>query len=204
MHKILIIEDQKIVLDGIANTISMDKSFKVVGKLTDAALAFDFVKNTSVDLILSDICTENGHNFLECIEPIKRSFPEMKIIVMTGLPEISFVERAKLAGADSFVYKNISSHELISALKSTLDGYTMFPNQSKADHSFGDLNQQETTILRLVCEGLDRKNIATKLCLTENSVKAYITNILSKTGFTSIAQLAIFAVSNGFIFPRLQ
>lgn len=202
MYKILVIEDQKIVLDGIASMISQDKEYKIAGKLSDASNVETFLAENEVDLILSDICTENGTNFLDHIEAVKKSYPDIKIIVMTGLPEISFVNRAKAAGADSFVYKNISTEELLSLIKSTLGGYNTFPNQLKSDHAFGDLSEQEIQILRLLCDGRDRATIAKTLYLSEGTLKTYIHNILQKTGFTSIAQLAVFAVSNGFIVPK--
>jgi DNA-binding NarL/FixJ family response regulator len=201
MYKIVIVEDQKIVLDGLASIISADRAYRVVGKMTDASQSIVFLESNEVDLILSDICTENGSNFLDYIAAIKKVRPEIKIIVMTGLPEISFVERARSAGADSFVYKNISTEELLSLIKSTLSGYTTFPNQVKADHAFGDLNEQEIQILRLLCDGRDRVTVSKTLYLSESTVKTYIHNILQKTGFTSIAQLAVFAVSNGLIVP---
>ena len=202
MHKILIIEDQKILLDTLAAAVASDGSFTVAGKLADAALALEFLRGNAVDLILSDICTANGNNFLDCIAPIKKAYPGIKIVVMTGLPEVTFVNRAKAAGADSFIYKNISSAELLSLLKSALGGYQTFPAREKNGCGLDSLSKKELDVLRLICEGGGRKSIAEALGVSEVFVKNQISAVLQKTGFGSIAQLAIFAVSNGFIVPH--
>ena len=202
IYNILIIEDQQLVLDGIAAIVTTDSSFIVTGKLSCAKLTLDFLKTNKTDLVLADICTENGNNFLDYVAPIKKEYPKIKIIVMTAYPEITFVERAREGGADSFVYKDISGTELVNLLKSTLAGYNTYPNRIIEDHGISKLTQRELSVLRLVCEGFDRKSIAKELELSENSIKIYISNILSATGFASIAQLAIFAVSGGFIIPR--
>jgi two-component system, NarL family, vancomycin resistance associated response regulator VraR len=57
-------------------------------------------------------------------------------------------------------------------------------------------------VLRYVCEGLDRKEIAEKMCNSENTIKSYIRSILNKTGYDSVSKLAIYAVSHGFVVPK--
>ena len=199
MIKILIVEDQKILLDGLASTLSNIEDIEVVGKLTDIADCNAFLKENEVNLLLTDIRTENGNNSLNFIGEIKAKFPKIKIVVMTSLPEISFAERAKNNGADSFVYKNISIDEMSSIIKSTYSGYNIFPEVNKNDTSFNSLTKQELRVLRLICEGNDRKEIADVLSITENSVKFHIKNMLEKTQFPSISRLAIYAISNNLI-----
>ena len=201
MIKIAIVEDQKILLDGIAASLTGFADFRVVGKLTDASEIIRFLKDCEADAVLTDICTDNGNNSLDFVSGIKKAYPEVKIVVMTGLPEISFVNRAKAAGADSFVYKNISAEELATVIRSTVGGYTTYPKKHPGDGSLEELTPQEMRVLRLICSGSDRKAVMEKLHISESSAKTHITNILSKTGFSSIAKLAISAVANGFIRP---
>jgi len=201
MIKVLICEDQKILLDGIASALSCDKEIEVAGKLTDASKITEFLNKTKVDVLLTDVCTEDGNNSLDFIGQAKKLFPTLKIVVMTGLPEISFSKRARESGADSFVYKNLSTEELISVIKSTYGGYNVFPSGNKKE-ILSDLTNQELNVLRLFCEGLERKEIAEKLYISESSVKAHISNMLSKTGYNSISRLAIYVVSSGLIIPE--
>ena len=177
----------------------MIDGINVVGKLTDVADCIDFLKSNEVNLILTDIRTENGNNSLNFIGEIKAKYPKIKIVVMTSLPEISFAERAKNNGADSFVYKNISIDEMATIIKSTFSGYNVFPEVHKDDASFNSLPKQELRVLRLFCEGYDRKEIADVLSISENSVKFHIKNMLEKTQFPSISRLAIYAISNNLI-----
>ncbi len=199
MIKILIVEDQKILLDGLTNTLSMIEDFKVIGKLTDISKAYEFIQKNPTDILLTDICTENNNNSLNFIATIKKDFENIKIIVMTGLPEISFTEKARNNGADSFVYKNISLDEMQSIIRSTYSGYHIFPEISKTENTFADLSKQELKVLRLFCEGYDRTEIAEKLSISENSVKFHIKNMLEKTQFPSMSRLAIYAISNHLI-----
>lgn len=200
MINVLICEDQKILLDGIASTISKSEDINVIAKITDAAKISECLKTCNANLVLTDVCTENGNNSLDYIAEIKRQYPQIKIVVMTGLPEISFADRAKEAGADSFVYKNISSEELIGIIKSSAGGYNIFPTDNKSE-IISQLSKQEINVLRFFCEGLDRKEIAAKMFISESSVKTHITNMLSKTGFNSISRLALHVVSSGLILP---
>lgn len=199
MINLLIVEDQKMLLDALSNTLIKDEEIKVVGKLTDISLAYDFIKNNEVDVLLSDICTENDNNSLNFISNIKHDFENIKIIIMTGLPEVSYAERAKNNGADSFVYKNVSLEEMQTIIKNTYHGYNVFPTLSKNEKPLGNLSKQEMRVLRLFCEGYDRKEIAEVLSISENSVKFHIRNMLEKTQFPSMSRLAIYAISNRLI-----
>lgn len=201
MIKIVIVEDQTMLLDGIANALSATNDFQIVGKLSDISDANNFIISNDVEVLLTDIYTNNRNNSLNFISQIKKDNPKIKIIVMTGLPEISYAETAKKNGADSFIYKNVSLDEMVNVIKSTVSGYNIFPKvQNENEHNIlSSLTKQELKVLRLFCEGHDRKEIAEILTISENSVKFHIKNILNKTDFTSMTKLAIFAISNKLI-----
>lgn len=202
MIRVIIIEDMEILRDSLANVLNAQQDISVVGSCDDAALALSMCQLHNPDIALIDICTANGSSGFDATIAIKKTYPSIKVVLFTGIPDVSFLTRAKEVGADSFVYKNINSLELASLLRSTYKGYNMFPQQEPtfkiADSS---LSQRELEILRLVCNGNDRCEIAASLNLSENTIKTYIRNILAKTGFTSLSRLAIYAVSNGFITP---
>ena len=123
---------------------------------------------------------------------------------MTGLPEITFVERAREAGVDSFVYKNVGTSELLGIIRSTMEGYSTFPLAKRSIIPDGvELTPVEIDILRLVCESKTRKEIAQELYLSEGTVKRHISEILAKTGYDNILRLAVHAVSNGLIVPGM-
>ncbi len=201
MIRVLIVEDQTMLLDGIANALSNSDEFEVKGKLKDIALASDFMRTYRVDVLLTDIYTDNKNNSLKYIASIKKEFPNTKIVVMTGLPEVSYAETAKNNGADSFIYKNVSLQEMKNVIKSTVNGYCIYPKPTDPPvHSFDNkLTKQEMKVLRLFCEGHDRREIGDILSISENSVKFHIKNILNKTNYSSMTRLAIYAISNKLI-----
>lgn len=201
MNTILIVEDQKILLDGLS--ISLGKSFEIVGKLSNANEILPFLKNHRVDLILSDIYT--GENIsLNYIKSIKQDFPNIKFVAMTGLPEMSFIEQAERQGADSFVYKNIGVDELINVIKNTLNGYSTYPNKQNKNSCkiLESLSKKEMDILRLYCSGYNKDEIAIQLDCSESTIRQAIRSILDLTGYESFNKLAIYVVKNSYIIPQ--
>ena len=197
---VLIVEDQTILLDGLAKAIAGEENYAVVGKLSNASDMAEFLKARPVDLILADIRTEDNEISLDYIPEAKQICPNAKVIIMTGIPEISFINRAKEIGADSFVYKNVSTSEFLSLIHKTMEGDHLFPGEEQQKKEpFMELSETEERILRLFCEGYERKEIADIIYLSENTVKFHIKKMLARSGFSSLSRMAIFAVSNGYI-----
>lgn len=201
MKKIIVVEDQGILRDSISYQLDKNE-YEVIAKLSDANLAYDSAKRYMPDLILMDIYTENGNSGLDAAMRIKKDFPNIKIIIMTGLPEISSIKKAKEANVDSFIYKNTSGSELLSIISSTLNGYHIFPQEENNQFNEFGLTKRELEILQLICNGLDQKEISDKLYLSINTIKTHISSLLSKTGFDSVHKLAIYAVSKGYILTN--
>lgn len=198
--KVLLVEDQDLLLDGMALSLGTDSEIEVVGKLKDIEKFFDFQQKDNVDILLTDVCTANNHNSLDYVVRIKKENPHIKVILMTSIMEISFIERAKKANADSFVYKDIPTQELITVIKNVIRGYSTFPLSKREEVPvLKELTDNELNIIRLFCQGYNRKEIATKLSFSEHTIKNNITIILEKTGFSSMSKLAIWLTQNGYI-----
>lgn len=204
MIKLIVIEDQKILLDSLADSLSMAEDIEIVSTSTKASEIVELCEFFHPDMVLMDICNEEGHSGISETVKLKEKFPEIKVVLMTAMPDVSFIEDARKAGADSFVYKNVSRVELLNNLRKTMQNYNSYPAEERGTQVMElDLTDREFDILRLVCKGLNRKEIAEALFLSENTVRNNINRILTKTGYASIAQLAIFAVSKGYIVPDL-
>ena len=130
MIKILIVEDQTILRDALCINLNTIDGFEVVGGISNADIALHTCKKLKPDLVLMDICTENNSSGLQATKEIKQHLPHIKVIIMTAMPEITFVNRAIEAKADSFIYKNIDLTTLVIAIKNTLEGYSIFPTKS--------------------------------------------------------------------------
>ena len=190
---VLIVEDQAMLRESLVSTIDSQPDMHVVASLADAAEAPAFVAGGGVDLALMDVCTENDSSGIVAAKRIKRDSPKVRVVIMTGMPDITFVEQARDAGVDSFVYKNVGISELLSVMRSTDSGYS----------GSAALTDEEIQILRLVCEAKSRKEIASELYMSEGTVKRRISEILAKTGYDNILRLAVHAVAEGSIVPRI-
>lgn len=198
--KVLLVEDQDLLLDGMALSLEATDEIEIVGKLKDIADYFTFKNKIDVDIILTDVCCANNHNSIDFVKQIKQDNPNIKIVMMTSVMEINFIDRAKMVGADSFVYKTIPTQELIMVIRNVMNGYSTFPLSKKEEISFlKDLTDNELNIIRLYCQGNNRKEIANKLNFSESTIKNNITVILEKTGFASMSKFAIWLMQNGFI-----
>lgn len=128
MNKVIVIDDHKLLRDMLVDIINRENEFEVVGVATDAKDSITLCENLLPNLVLIDVCTENNSNGISYAGIIKEKFPNIKIVVMTGMLDINFVNQARDVKVDSFIYKSISKDSLISVLKNTLEGYSMYPD----------------------------------------------------------------------------
>ena len=205
MISIILVEDQAMLRESLEHTLNDQEDMTVVAALSDAADSIDAVARTQADCVLMDVCTKNDSSGIVAARKIKEAHPETRVIIMTGMPEITFIEQAREAEADSFVYKNVGTSDLLSIVRSTMEGYSTYPAQKQSVFSgTAALTDIEIDILRLVCETKTRKEIAAELYLSEGTVKRHISEILAKTGYDNILRLAVHAVSSGLIVPNMD
>lgn len=201
--RIIVVEDQVLMLDSLVNLISSEPDFEVVRSLTNAADVDEACARLKPDMVLMDVCTENGSSGLDAAARLHQAFPDIKVIIMTGLPDLSFIGQARESGVFSFVYKNLNARDLIAVLRQAEKNYSTWPTkQSMPILGYNELNEREIEVLRFYCRGMSRQDIARYYGLSENTVKGYVRSILSKTGYDSIAKLTLYALSKGFVAPQ--
>lgn len=205
MIKIAIVEDQTMLRESLASAINSEEDMEVVLSLADASELAGLAATRELDLALLDVCTANNSSGIVAARKLKEAQPHIKTVIMTGVSDITFVKKAREARVDSFVYKNVSTSELIVILRSTAGGYSTFPSaRPSSAPELELLSDIELDILYLVCETKSRKEIAQELYLSESVVKRHITEMLAKTGYDSIMKLAVHAVTSGGIAARLE
>ena len=119
--KIIIIEDQLILNDMLKKTL--EKSFEVVATSDDAKDMLNLCDKYKPDLILTDICTKNNSSGIKNGKLVKEKYKDnIKVLVITGVPQITFLKEAKQANLDGFLYKNIDSNTLITSINQVLKG----------------------------------------------------------------------------------
>lgn len=205
MIRVGIVDDHESIRDSYRRFLEDDGKFQVIGSLPSASMAVKFCEEEKPDVLLMDICTEGEESGLGATKHIKLAFPEIKIVVMTGFDEISYIPRAREAGADAFVYKSKSLKYMISVIDDVLLGKKIFPEPMKIKIPEGEtpLTERELVVLRLLCKNYSREEIADELCISEYTVKRHLSNMLNKTGFHSVMSMVVYMVSNGWINPNV-
>ena len=203
MTNVLIVEDHVSMRESLTTALTAAGDFSVVGEVPNADYALDFCKHLHPELVLMDVCTEGGASGLKAVEAIRKTDPEVKIIIMTAFDEITYIPRARAAGANGFIYKSRSLHDFLEVARTVMTGGSSFPEPRTIPMPQGEapLTDREMEVLRLMCRHMTNKEIAQELFISENTVKYHKMNMLGKTGFSKAVDLAFYMISNGWINP---
>ena len=202
MISILIVEDQAMLRESLEHIIDEQSDMRVAGTLDDAAKAPEFCRTLKPDLVLMDVVMDNSASGIIFAKQIREEFPDIKIVIMTSLPEITFIDEARKAGAHSYIYKNSGNEHLFYTIRSTMKGNGIYPGLGNTYPFVSQFTEKEIIVIRLVCQGLSRDEMAKELGITESMLRPIITSILNKTGFDNIMKFAVYATSRGLIVPR--
>lgn len=203
MTAVLIVDDHASMRETLWDTLQRLGDFQLAGSIGNANLAKLFCERMHPDLVLMDVCTEDGASGLAATEAIKADMPEIRVIIMTSFDEISYAPRAKAAGADAFVYKSNSLSFFVEVIQTVLAGGHYYPEPRRIPVQQGEapLTEREMEILRLLCRHMTNAEIAAELFISENTVKYHKGNMLAKTGFQKSVDLAFYMISHGWINP---
>jgi DNA-binding NarL/FixJ family response regulator len=198
MIKIIIVDDQVLLRRSLGQLISIDESINVV----------DMV-GTGRDAVHS--CIEMPEmNGIEALRIIKKSYPDIKIIMLTTFENTDKIIEAIVSDADGYLTKDIGCDELITTLKCVHNGMTVihksvkkvvmekFNRLTEGKASYKDiLTKEEIDTVNLIVEGKSNRDIATEFNYSEGTVKNKVSRIYEKLGLSDRLQLAVFAVENG-------
>lgn len=203
MTKVAIVDDQNITRQFFSYFIKDSEEFELVATLKDGEEAIDYCKNNPLDLILMDIVMVGGMNGLDAAKEIKAFKPQIKIIIITSMPEVSYIERAREIGVDSFWYKELEEVPILTVMERTMKGEHIYPD-STPELMIGNAKSTEFTdieleILREVTTGATNKEISEKLFVSPATVNYYINDLLVKTGYKNRVQLAVKARLEGLV-----
>ena len=206
MVNILLVEDSKITRDMVESYIARSQDYQMIASLENAANAEIVCMKGNVDLILMDVCTADDESGLEAAAKIKKRSPGIRIIIMTSMPEYSFIQKAKDAGCDSFWYKEYGDEELLDVMDRTMRGESVYPYDTPTiivgDAASNELTERELDVLRQLALGYKYEEIAENLNVSANTVKYHIKNLLAKTGYRSTLQLVVDVVGKRLILPK--
>ena len=203
MYKVIIIDDHESMCDSLTYALNGTGEFSIAGTASAAAHAEVFCEKLQPDLVVMDVCTEGNISGLDAAEKLRKKFPQMKIVIMSGFDEITYVPRTKEIGAHAFVYKSKSLAYFIEVLQSVMQGETVYPEEKMIPLPMGEvpLTVREMEVLRLMCKHMTNAEIAEELFISEGTVKYHKANILGKTGFSKSLDLVFYMLTNGWINP---
>jgi DNA-binding NarL/FixJ family response regulator len=213
-YGVLLVDDHKILRDGIKAILERTTEFQVVGEAENGAQAVKICKKMQPDLVLMDIGLP-GMNGIEATSEIVRSCPCTHVTILSIYGDENSVVAAFRAGARAFLVKNVSSGDLLDALRTVSKGGSYLSSEV-SDHLLtrirhGDLNakqisepierlsRREAEVLRLIAEGKTSKEIAGALELGLQTVRTYRKTLMKKLGVNNIASLTQLALAAGLI-----
>ena len=206
MVNVLIVEDSRISRESFERQLAASPYFIVLAAIENAANAEIACMRNKIDLVLMDVCTADDESGLEAAARIKKNYPRVKVIVMTSMPEHSFLQKARLSGCDSFWYKEYGSVDLIDICRRTLSGERVWPEETPVLRiglaRSDEFTDRELDVIRTIAQGMRYEEISEALCMSVNTVKYHIRNILQKTGFHSTVQLISEVVEKRLVLPK--
>ncbi|MFO1446379.1 response regulator transcription factor [Bacillus sp. Bva_UNVM-123] len=207
MKRILLVEDQVIVRQGIKMMIEQEKSLKVVAEAGNGIEAISKMELHPIDCIVMDIRMPEM-NGIEAARLIRQRWHDVKILMLTTFNDDEYALQSLKDGVNGFLLKTTERDELIKAILSCMDGgmpldkevtAKVMPrllHQTKIKAPDIPLTPRELAIVQQVGRGMTNKEIAEGLHLSIGTVKNHLTTILQKLELRDRTQLAIYAVKN--------
>lgn len=200
---ILIADDHSIVAGGIAAILNTADHLNVIGIVDNGQKVLEKLAETPVDLVLLDI-NMPVMNGIECTKQLKGKYPDIKVIIITMYNRKQFIRELFEVGADGCILKSNSGKELLTAIERVTSGKTYFDQLNDfidAPKEFKEfrLSEREIEIIELIAEGCTSKEIATRLFISEHTVKTHRKNIFQKTSVSDSDELIKWAMNNQLI-----
>ena len=208
MINVILADDVKILRAGLKAVLVSDEDINVIAEASDGKEAYEMCVRYKPDVVLMDMRMpdyDGGYG----TRKIKDTLPDIKVLVLTTFDDKETVEKAISSGADGYILKEMDNDKIINSIKAVAGGINVFCNNIfrsikkdvllQQDGKNFDLSERDVNILRLICDGLDNKEIASQLFLAEGTVRNSVSKLLEKLNVKDRTQLAVFAIKNNLI-----
>jgi len=213
--KVLVVDDQRLVREGIASLLNIQEGIEVVGMAVDGLEAVQQALELIPDVILMDVQMPVMDGIAATNE-IRQKLMDCQVLMLTTFDDDEYILKSLQAGASGYLLKDIPADDLAQAVRLTHAGiYQMAPSvvsklvghlatqdeisESKSPINNIDLTEREMEVLRLVATGATNKEIAEALFVSEGTVKNHVSSILSQLGLRDRLQAALFAHEHNLI-----
>ncbi len=209
MIKVLLVDDQTIIRDGLRALLSVHADIEVVGEAANGAQAVELVRTLKPDVVLTDVRMPEMDG-VEATQRIKKEFADTVVIVLTTFDDDEYIIKAMTYGASGYLLKDIGADKLVEAIHDGLRGSIILPgrvaakitsrlvSRASTDVARGDFSEREIEIIRLMMQGKGNRDIAETLYLSTGTVKNYISQIYLKINVNDRANAVLVFQQLGF------
>ncbi|UFH50964.1 response regulator transcription factor GacA [Pseudomonas sp. KNUC1026] len=210
MIKVLVVDDHDLVRTGITRMLADIDGFQVVGQAESGEQALQQARDLKPDVILMDVKMP-GIGGLEATRKLQRSYPDIKVVVVTVCEEDPFPTRLLQAGAAGYLTKGAGLEEMVQAIRLAFAGQRYISPQiaqqmalksfqpQTGGSPFDLLSEREIQIALMIVDCQKVQAISDKLCLSPKTVNTYRYRIFEKLSITSDVELALLAVRHGMV-----
>jgi len=205
--RILLVDDHAVVRSGLGAVLLAFDDLDLVGEAGNGEEAIQLCEQFQPDVVLMDLVMPVMDG-AAATRIIRERWPQIRVIALTSFKEKELVEGALKAGAMSYLLKNVSAEELVTAIRDTIAGQPRLSPEAAqvlihgvqepptADYT---LTNREREILVLMVEGLSNKEIGERLTVSVSTIKFHISNILSKLGVSSRTEAVSLALKQNLV-----
>ncbi|MCB1905172.1 MAG: response regulator transcription factor [Gammaproteobacteria bacterium] len=207
--RILVVDDHKIVREGLRSLIEDDGSHEVVGEASNGREALKLARQLNPDLVIMDVAM-NEMNGIDATRQLTRTMPEVKVLVLSMHSDSRYVKQMLEAGAMGYLVKENAFEEIAAALCSVLAGRLYVSPQASGsilqDIALGQLQEgeegspltaREKETLQMIAEGHSTAEIAERLFVSVKTVETHRKKIMDKLDLRSVAELTKYAIREG-------
>jgi DNA-binding NarL/FixJ family response regulator len=204
--RVVVVDDQRLVREGIASLLGLQPGISVVGMAADGSEAIERVLALSPDVVLMDVRMP-GMDGVDALAVLRQRAPGCRVVMLTTFDDEEYVVQALRAGAAGYLLKDLPAAELAEAVRLAHAGVTQL-DRAAAQRVAAALSPagakdvltgRETEVLRMVAAGATNREIAARLYLSEGTVKNHISRILGRLGLRDRTQAAIYARDHGLL-----
>ncbi|MFD2744510.1 MULTISPECIES: response regulator [Sphingobacterium] len=201
--KVIVVDDHPLVLRGFEYILAGADDIQLKQSFEDAREALSYLDKTAVDVVLLDINMPEMDGF-DAIQILQKQYPQVQVIAISNLNEASVASRMLQNGASGYLLKNVSSEELIDAIKAVCCGEKIVAHEmqemlKQSDQTVPIVTRREQEILLLLAKGLTTGNIAENMFISPLTVESHRRNLLQKFKVNNVASLIHKATEMRFI-----
>ncbi|ACI51668.1 two component transcriptional regulator, LuxR family [Gluconacetobacter diazotrophicus PA1 5] len=201
MIRLVIAEDQTLVLGAIAALLELEDDLTIIGRAKDGTAALDLVRTLVPDILLTDI-EMPGPSGIDVARDIAAASLPTRTIIVTTFARPGYLARARTAGVRGYLLKDAPVEQLAAAIRTVATGGTFIPPDLMAaawDAGADPLTARERDALRLAEEGLSNKDIARRLGLSPGTVRNYLSTAAGKLNAANRIEAGRIARANGWL-----